>query len=408
MKRNILTVFIFLIITHSASGAGFQINVQGLRQIAMGGTGVSVPWDASIIFYNPGGLARLPGMQAYASVQFLNVNTKYVQTPTGGYSAKSKEAVFTPFNFYVGGSLRKVHNLGVGLGVYTPFGSGLTWDDKWEGRYVIQSISMQTIFFQPTVSYLFSPTVALGAGFIYATGNVKFKRAIPVQDSMGNDGYGTLKGGAHGIGFNVGLHLKLNPDLQVGIGYRSAVKMKVDDGDAEFVMASSIKPNFPNSKFKAEVPMPQVISVGVGYHPFTKFSVTAEANYVVWQTYDTLKFDFTNDTLADSKAPRSYKNTLALRLGMMYQLSSMVTIMAGGALDPTPVVDGLVSPDLPDADRWLITGGMTFRPIHNLTVMLAIEYGASKKRDSEYTPDKFNGKYQTKAVIPCIGLTYDF
>ncbi len=410
MKKHALITTALLLFASMTFGAGFQVNVQGLRQLAMGGTGTGWMWDASCIFYNPGGLARLKNIQAYGSVHFLMVNTQYVQTPTGGYSARSKPGLYTPFNVYVGGRLKQDGKLALGLGVYTPFGSGLKWDDNWEGRYVVQSISMNAIFFQPTVSYKISDAISLGGGFIYAIGNIKLKQAVPLQDANGNDGYGELKGHADGVGVNVGLHIQPSPAFQVGISYRSQVNMKVKNGDANFVVPAAASSSFPNTSFKAELPLPQVLSVGVGVRVMPRLVLTAEANWVGWKAYDTLFFDYETNTstLTDTKAPRNYKNTLALRLGANLKASDRVALMAGLAYDPSPVADGYVSPDLPDADRWLVTGGFSVKATNKLTIIGAIEYGASKKRDAEYIPANFNGKYQTKAIIPSIGLSYDF
>lgn len=410
MKKHALFTTALLLSASMTFGAGFQVNVQGLRQIAMGGTGTGWMWDASSIFYNPGGLARLKNIQAYGSVQFLMINTQYIQTPTGSYSERSKSQVFTPFNVYVGGRLKEEGKLALGLGIYTPFGSGLTWDDNWEGRYVIQSISMQTIFFQPTLSYKISDVISLGGGFVYATGNVKFKRAVPIQDNNGNDGYGELKGRGDGVGLNLGVHIMPSPSVQIGINYRSQVNMSVKDGDANFVVPNALSSSFPNTTFKSEVPLPQVFSVGIGVRPMPNLTITAEANWVGWKPYDTLVFDYEDNTpeLEDTKAARNYKNTLALRLGANFKASNRLAIMGGVAYDPSPVADDFVSPDLPDADRWLVTGGLTFKATDKLTIMGALEYGASAKRESRYVPENFNGKYQTMAIIPCIGITYDF
>jgi hypothetical protein len=40
--------------------------------------------------------------------------------------------------------------------------------------------------------------------------------------------------------------------------------------------------------------------------------------------------------------------------------------------------------------------------------MGAFEYNTTVKRDAQYTPDNFNGIYQTKVLIPSFGMTYDF
>src|SRR5690606_201851 len=160
MRKKALITSSLMLAASVSFGGGYQINVQGLRQIAMGGSGTGWMWDASSIFYNPGGLARLKNIQAYGSVQFLIANTQYAQTAPGTYSEQSKTGFYTPFNVYVGGRLREAGKLGIGLGIYTPFGSGMTWDNNWQGRYIIQKISLQSIFFQPTVSYKLADAVS--------------------------------------------------------------------------------------------------------------------------------------------------------------------------------------------------------------------------------------------------------
>jgi long-chain fatty acid transport protein len=409
MKKHAILTLSLLLPAVMALSAGFQISFQGLRQVAMAGSGTAWAWDASTIFYNPAGLSRLKSVQAYGSVMFLIPNTRYTET-VGSYSTDSKSAVYTPFNVYVGGPIKKDSKFGVGIGIYTPFGSGMNWDDDWAGRYVIQKVSLSTIFIQPTVSYRFNEAISAGAGFVYGFGNVHFQRAIPIQDLNGNDGSGELKGKANGVGFNLGVHIKATEKLQFGINYRSEVKMKVKEGDATFVVPQTLADSFPSGKFSTTVAMPQVVSFGVGYKPMEKLTLLLDVKYTVWNTYDTLKFDYETNTsiLQDTKAPRGYKNTTSIHLGGHYQVNNMLAVMLGGAYDPTPVQDGLVSPDLPDGNRILINGGLSLRPTRKLSIIAALEYGLGQKRNAEYVPDHFNGKYQTKAVVPCIGVTYDF
>lgn len=411
MKKHALLTASLLLPAMMSLGAGYQLNLQGLRQLAMGGGGSAWVWDASTIFYNPGGLSRVDGIQAYGSALFIMPSTKFVQTPTGGYSYESKSQTFVPFNVYVGGTILKSKRLGVGLGVYTPFGSGLTWDDNWTGRYVNQSIKLQSVFFQPTVSYRITDMVSVGAGFVYAIGNVDLKQAIPTQDQNGMDGQAQLKGNAHGTGYNVGIHIKPNDKWQFGVTYRSEVKMKVDNGDATFTnIPSSLSSQFPNTNFSTSLPLPEVLSVGVGFKPCKRLVLTADFNLVGWKSYDTLRFDYDQTTaqLQNTRTPRLYKNTIALRAGANYAVTKGFSLMAGIAYDPSPVRDGYVSPELPDANRLVLTGGLTYKPISKLTILAAVEYVTSEKRNSTFLPANLSGRYQTKAITPGIGVSYDF
>lgn len=392
-----------------AFSAGYQLNLQGLRQLAMGGGGTAMPWDASAIFYNPGGLARLEGMQAYGSVAFILPRVQYLNQ-SSGVSARTENQTFTPFNLYVGGTVKGVDGLGFGVGVYTPFGSGTKWDDSWTGRYITQNIALQSIFIQPTISYRINDAISIGAGYIYAMARADVSLAIPVQDLNGNDGKAELTGKGKGMGYNVGVSFKASERVHFGVSYRSRVDMHIDDGTATFTVPSSVTSNFPNTSFDATLPLPEVLSVGLAWKPLEKLTVQADFNLTGWKAFDSLAFNYgqaVNGAMRTSSA-RHYQNRLASRLGAHYQASKSLAIMLGGAYDPSPVSDGFVSPDLPDANRIVLTSGFTCKLAPKLTLLAAVEYVVSDKRDGMFNEAAFSGQYQTKAITPGIGLSYDF
>ena len=56
MKHRNSLVFCALLASSSAFAGGYQVALQGQRQIGMGHTGTALAYDASSIFFNPGGL----------------------------------------------------------------------------------------------------------------------------------------------------------------------------------------------------------------------------------------------------------------------------------------------------------------------------------------------------------------
>jgi long-chain fatty acid transport protein len=410
MKKVCLFTASALAMSSLAFGGSFQLNLQGMRQTAMGGSGVAWPWDVSTIFYNPGGLSRLDGIQAYANLYMVSPHIKYVQTPSGGYSYDTKNHTSTPFAVYVGGPLKKDSKWGVGVGIYTPFGSSVNWGNDWTGRYVSESIKLESIFIQPTVSYKINDMISVGAGFVYAFGSVDIDKAIPVQDANGNDGQAHLSGKANGVGVNLGVQIKATDKLQFGISYRSGVNMKIKNGDATFNVAPSVASNFPNTSFSSQLPLPSIFTIGAGYKVTPKFVVQADIVFAGWKTYDSLKFDFDKNTssLQNSHDPRLYKNTVAFRIGGNYQLCNKLAIMAGGAYDPTPSQSNYVSPDAVDANRITLSCGATYQPIKKLTVMAILNYTTTARREVSYAPDNLVGAYQIKSLVPGIGVSYNF
>ncbi len=407
MKKNLLAAALLLSATTSFGG-GYQLNLQGLRQLAMGGTGVAWPWDASTIFYNPGGLARLKGIQVYADVVPVIPNTAY---GTNMYSAQSKPQVFTPFSFYIGGPIQEGSRLAIGLGVYTPAGLGITWPDNWAGSNIVQAVQFSAIFVQPTVSYRVSDFLSVGGGFVYGTGTLDYSSTLPVETYVGNNdtlGKAKLHGTATGVGFNLGVHLKVNDNLQVGLTYRSQVNMGISSGDATFTVPTSVAANFPHTQFDSQLPLPQVASIGVGYRT-GDLTLLFDLNYTGWNSFDSLRINFAQHTPAvqDLHEPRHYRNTLTPRLGANYKLSKTVALMAGACYDPTPVTNGFVSPDLPDADRIVGSCGISVKPLPRFTVMAAFEGTSSLKRSSSYDYANFAGTYQTQVVAIGLGFYYN-
>lgn len=413
MKKHALIAAALLFPAALSFGAGYQLNLQGLRQLAMGGGGTAYPWDAATLFYNPGGLARLDKFEANASVLFIMPRVQFIQTPgTGNTNARSVNQTFTPFNVYLGGPVTKDKRFALGVGINTPYGSGVKWDDNWTGRFSSQNIYLQAIYVQPTFAFKVNDYISLGGGFIYSFGHVKLEKAIPLNTMTGEEGQASLKGKANGMGYNLGVSIKANEKWSFGVSYRSRVDMRVREGDVTFNnIPSAAAAQFPTgTNFDATLPLPEVLSVGASFKPIPKLTIQADFNLTGWKAYDTLSFNYTKAVAGSmrSSAPRNYHNRLASRLGMHYQATDGLELMIGGAYDPSPVQDNYVSPDLPDANRIVMTAGFAYKPIQHLTIMAAIEYVTSDKRKSTYLPDGLTGTYQTKAVTPGIGVSWSF
>jgi long-chain fatty acid transport protein len=212
------------------------------------------------------------------------------------------------------------------------------------------------------------------------------------------------------MGYNVGISFKASDRLHFGISYRSRVDMRVESGDATFTVPTSVASSFPNTSFDATLPLPEVLSVGAGWKPLEHLTLQLDLNLTRWNAFDTLAFNYQQPVNGSSRtsAARLYQRRLATRLGAHYQASKSLAFMVGGAYDPSPVRDGFVSPDLPDANRIVLTGGISYKILPKLTALAAVEYVTSDKRDGSYDEASFGGRYQTKAITPGIGITYDF
>ena len=394
---------------------GFQVNLQGQVQQGMAGAGTGLVQDAAVVFFNPGGVTFLKGNSITAGATATIANGEYIDTPSGTVS-RTNNPISTPFAAYAVFGSKDSSNFfskfKFGVGIYTPFGSTARWEDGWTGRFALTSLKLQSIFFQPTVSYKICNKLGFGAGLVYAYGNVELKQDIPLYSNTStNGGYGSadLKGTAGGWGYNLGLYYTPTEKLSIGLTYRSQVNMALSSGTANFTVPASVASNFPSGPFSSSIPLPSVLTLGFGYKVNTKLSLALDVNYIGWKAYDTLAFDYKNNTpiLKDTKLPRDYKNTFAFRLGAQYHITEKFTVRAGVALSLTPIKDGYVTPELPDANKVNLTCGIGYKISNKFRVDASYTFENLKRTDNN-TNLKLSGTYKTYLSAPGLSLTYKF
>jgi long-chain fatty acid transport protein len=417
MKKLLLSILVACPLFVQAQG--FQVSLQGQKQIAMGHTGTGLKMDAASIFFNPGAVSMLETNSISAGISPIFAKTSYVAPERGWYTsnpdeyykAETSSSPSTPFTVYGvwGPKEGALNRFKFGLGVYTPFGSNVKWGDNWGGRFALQQISLQSIFIQPTVSFKITESLGIGAGLVYTVGSVNLQRAFTIADANGNYGKTELDGKANGLGFNAGIFYQPIDQFSVGISYRSKVNMKVDGGDAKFTgLPTSIVARFQDVKFDSELPLPQVASIGFGFYPSEKLTLSLDVNYVGWSDYDTLAFDFDKADVPDSKAGRKYEDIFIFRLGGQYKANDQLSLRAGGYYGISPVQNGYLTPETPDANRFGLSAGLGYRLGEHFEVDGSFVFVNTKKRTDINRETGFGGTFKTFAFIPGVSVSYNF
>ncbi len=404
MKKLTLFFFLFAILSWSSYAGGYQVRLQGQKQTGMGLIGSPFALGASSIFYNPGGLSMMDSKFSFSLGASAIMANAIFQKDATNYQATTDNPMGTPFYFYGAGKIND--KLSIGLGVYTPFGSSAKWDDDWAGRLLIQNISLQTIYIQPTIGYKFNDKISIGAGFVYAYGKVDLQKGLYYNEGSSVE----LNGTTGNIGYNVGLMLKPVEKLSIGIDYRSRILMKMEGGDATFKVPASLSTTVPaENKFDAELPMPANLDLGISYAFNEKFTLALEVNWVMWSTYDTLSFTFEeqNDILG-SDNPRKYKDSFITRIGGQYKLNDMFTFRAGAYYDPSPTDDEHFNPETVSLNTVAWTLGMSIMPTDGLSIDLSYIQLHGLETEKQYAPANFGGTYKVITAIPGLGLSYKF
>lgn len=391
----------------SAMASGYKVGLQGIKQIGMAHVGTGLAMDASSIFFNPGALAHSPNQINFGG-NLLMARVQYLDNPTQTIT-DANPGNGTPFSIYGSYGINK--KLVAGLGIYTPFGSSLSYPQGWTGAQTLRSIALRAIFIQPTLSYKINKELSAGAGIIYSTGSVNLQRDIlAIQGQNGISGSSTLDATASGMGFNSGLYYQKNK-LSAGLAFRSRVNMASKGGRATFNnIPASAAANFVNTDFTTTLPLPAELNLGLGYKLSKKTTVAADLNYAFWSAYDSLRFDFATNTAAvkDVADPRLFKNAIAVRLGVNHTYNKKVDFRGGVFYDQSPSQDGYVTPETPDNDRMGFTLGSSYKINNRLSIDGAFLYQNVAARTQKNVITNLDGTFATKAVNVGIGINYDF
>lgn len=423
MLRKIYLAIALIAITYSVKAEGYAVNVQGAKQIGMGHVGVAINWDASSMQFNPGALATLNAKYSLSMGGSLVWSETEYTSPIFD-NIKTDNPIATPFYLY--GSAKLNDKLAVGLAVYTPFGSSNIWGDTWAGKYLIQEITMKSIYIQPTVSYKVNDWMSIGAGLNIVYGDFKLNKAFPIMNpadgSYITDGGAELSGNTIKYGYNLGIFLQPTEKLNIGISYRSKVDIELDasEGEGTFSFPSTVPPalvagynalGVKDGSFTATLPLPASLNVGFAYQIDEKWLVSADVNFVEWSVYKNLDFVSEDAPALNSSNKRDWDNSMSYRIGAQYSYNEKLDLRAGFYYDETPTNDKYYAPETPGANKIGITGGFSYLLNEKFSIDAAFIYSKGEKREAYDTNTKsqgFGGEYQNTAFIPSIGITYNF
>jgi len=412
MKK--ILIFLILFSFGSIYAGGYRVALQGQRMLGMAHAGLSVFNNTETAFFNPAGIAFLDKKFSVSfGVSGIISSVKY-QNEYYNLQAETDNPLGTPFYLYL--TYQSTDNISLGLAVYTPFGSSADWG-TWAGSDIVNDISMEVFYIQPSLTYKFSKIFSASASLIIAYGSVSYNKDINryLTDEEGNKTNVQLESGVtSAAGYDLSLALKPSDKVSFGLNYRSKIVLDAKYGRADFYnvpefLESTLKPAI----FSAELPMPAELGIGFSFKPVNKLLVAVDYNYTYWSAYEELRIDFKND-LPTSVAIKNYHNSSTIRFGAEYQVNDKMFVRAGYYYDESPLTEGYFSPETPSLDTKNYTFGFGYQ-MQKLSFDFSFLYVDGQER-TDYTyvsgegtsAHKFGGTYVSNAVIPGFGITYSF
>lgn len=401
MKKITLLLFCISVSIKLMAG-GYGVSLQAQKNIGMGHVGTGLYLDAGALFFNPGTLAQQNEKISLTLGVSPLFSTGYYQNRETRNTAETNNDLGTPAEFYF--SYKITEQLVAGIGFYTPFGSGVKWPKDWEGRALISSIKLKSYFIQPTLSYKINESISIGAGLVFATGNVELNKDIPSLN-----GALSLKGKTNtGIGYNIGIHMNPTKKFSVGVSYRSKIDLEVEGGDANFEIPASIASSRIKEvdTFNSSLPMIASLNIGLAYRFTDKLTVAVDMNINKWKAYKTLDIVFDKNAILNAPQERNYRKTTTVRAGVQYAFSKGIIGRAGYYFDPSPVRKYFFSPETPSMHNHGFALGGSFQATKHLAIDLSLLAIYGQERYVGYSKDNFYGDFRSFAITPGIGISY--
>src|SRR5579862_4013344 len=214
---------------------GFGLNDIGSCAVARAYAATGAPChDASVIYWNPGAAATLPGLSVYAGDAGIGVNGGFTADTTLHRFPSNEAVSFPPHVFVNYGAKVGDHAASIGIGAYVPYGLTSQWNADFPGRFEAQKASLQTLYIQPTISIEVVPhMLSIGGGPVVGHSSVELDQALDLSQAEVPGGHGAtfgelgsaggtefglakIKGSATAYGWTVGALFRPIPTVQIG------------------------------------------------------------------------------------------------------------------------------------------------------------------------------------------------
>ena len=454
---------VFTLSAGHALGAAFALQENsgsGVGNAFAGGAAAAE--DASTVWSNPAGMARLVSPEVAAAIHFVTPSFKFRDDG-------SLPALFQPLGGTGGdaGSLNIIPNLyavvpinrtwSVGVGINAPFGLVTEYDNAWLGRFQAVKSEITTINVNPSVSWRVNDAFAVGVGVSWqridaeltqkinysaalaqAAGQAAARGVIPVAQlpailaatPFGLQSNAKVEGDDSAWTWNIGFLWDVTPQTRIGGQYRSTIKYNVS-GNVSFdnptlpTLPPQLAPVFGglaaavnsqrlfNGGVTADIKLPDLANLSVFHRLNDRWDLMADVQYTGWSTFKELKFvRTTGDEL--STTPENFDDAWRVSAGATYHWNDAWSFRGGLAWDQTPTSTADRTPRLPDESRVWLSAGAQYRFNKNLKVDGGFTYIFVDKTDinqnegSTAASGLIKGHYDSYVTIFSAQLTYTF
>jgi long-chain fatty acid transport protein len=325
------------------------------------------------------------------------------------------ETAFIPSFHYVSPF---VDNVRFGLSFVAPAGLAKRWHTYFGESYA-QKFELKVFELNPTISFKVSDNFSVGGGIriLYSEGVVRSNQIHPEYKvailSRDMDADTDLL-----FGYNLALSYKFNDNFTFAATYRSKVDLK-EEGDANLFFIGSpadmIAPQRYIGPASVKLPLPADLNLALSYHK-DKFGFEFVYEMLFWSEYEYLDFNYPTPLYPnypvlyaafDKPIPKRWDDSSAYRFGVTYDATDKLRLMAGFAIDDTPIPNETLMYELPDSDAKIYSIGFHYQFSKKLGGGIAYLY--DDKEERSVNNSHLEGEFSDGgAHLIAFGLDYRF
>jgi long-chain fatty acid transport protein len=370
-------------------GVPFVAHAGGLSlyEIATADVGLaSAGWaaraqDPATLLKNPAGMSILEGNQFQGGAQLLQAGVAF--SPAAGTTVDGNSGG-NPIGVLPALSMFYVHGLGddfkVGLGVFSNFGLGMSYNSGWVGRYYALENTLIGISMMPGLSYRINEKLSIGAAANVMIGYLNYSTAVNNRAFVNvPDGNMQMTDTTVGAGGNVGLLFEPRKGTRIGVTYYSQVRL---DFGATPTFTNLTGPmgtalqnrGLLNSEIDLGVTVPQSIMVS-SYHEFSdRWAMMLDFGWQDWSQFGKVDVGVTGGNATPSLTTSiNYQDTFHVALGNRYRVNQAWLINSGFAWDSSMLKDQDRTVTLPIGQQFRFGLGAEWQASSKLNVQFSYE-----------------------------------
>jgi long-chain fatty acid transport protein len=445
MNKKFLAAAVSFLFAQHAQGAAFALQEQGVSGLGNAYAGAAaVAEDASTVWWNPAGMARLPrgahflvgGHAIVPSTKFTNngsVPAAASNPALAGNGGDAGDSAFVPNLFF---ATKVTQTVSFGFALNVPFGLKTEYDPDFVGRFQGLSSEVQTLNFNPAVSWKMSEHSSVGFGLSYQRAEIDLITAVNYSGIAFSAGGAPLLGAAggpgvegrnstgldgNGWGWNIGGLFDVGPSTRVGVHYRSSIKYDTK-GNTSFTGVPTAFGAVPalaaatsNGEVSLELETPASLSVSAVQRSGDRLEFLADVTWTQWSNISSLPILRTTGPATGTSLDTltfNFDDAWRVALGANWKMSGPLTLRAGVAYDQSPVPGARErSVRMPDSDRYWLSLGLTWVPSPANRFDLGYTYVQIKDADIDNDQAArgrgiVRGTYQ--ADVNILSLSYQF